>query len=106
MKTLIQLQDQALQRMQEPRTSERREARNRSRALLHYAREAAKLGYTKEQINLQVRDLWDMYRLQEAAEAAAWNDSCKDQLRREGDWTDNGARGERLKGSHLYKSLT
>lgn len=68
MDTLIQRQDAALAELAEPRTSERRKARHVSRVLWRYRKRAAKLGYTSEQIDQQVRDVLDMHRLNELAE--------------------------------------
>jgi hypothetical protein len=65
---LITLQEACIARMLEPRTSENRAQRNRSRAALRYRREVAKLGYTQEQIDTQVRDIFDMWRLYRDAE--------------------------------------
>lgn len=66
--TLIQRQDAALAAMHEPRSSERRKARHNARVLGHYRKHAAKLGYSQEQIDAQVRDLRDMYQLELNAE--------------------------------------
>ena len=63
MKTLTEIQEQALQKMQEQRTSERRTDKARSAAVRQYRKHAKKLGYTVEQVAMQVCDLWDMYRL-------------------------------------------
>ena len=63
MKTLTQLQEKALQKMQEERTSERRTAKMRWSVLRQYRKEAKALGYTTEQVAMQVCDLHDMYRL-------------------------------------------
>lgn len=63
MKTLTEIQEQALQKMQEPRTSELRARKMRHRVLRQYRKEALSLGYTAEQVEMQVVDLRDMYRL-------------------------------------------
>ena len=63
MKTLTEIQEQALQKMTEQRTSERRAEKMRAAALRQYRKEAKALGYTAEQVEMQVCDLRDMYRL-------------------------------------------
>ena len=69
MKTLTAIQEQALKRMQEQRTSERRADKMRSAAIRQYRKQAKALGYTIEQVVFQVSDLWDMYRLRTDANA-------------------------------------
>lgn len=63
MKTLTMIQEQTLQRMLEQRTSERRAEKMRGAALRQYRKQAKALGYTAEQVEMQVCDLRDMYRL-------------------------------------------
>jgi hypothetical protein len=63
MKTLTQIQEKTLQRMQEQRTSERRADKMRHGLLRRYRKQAKALGYTAEQVEIQVCDLRDMYRL-------------------------------------------
>ena len=63
MKTLTEIQEQALQKMQEQRTSERRTFKAQCSAVKQYRKQAKSLGYTVEQVAMQVCDLWDMYRL-------------------------------------------
>jgi hypothetical protein len=66
--TLIQRQDEAIKRMLEPRSSERRAEKNRHAALRQYRKHAERMGYTLDQINAQIRDLVDMWRLERDAE--------------------------------------
>lgn len=68
---LTTLQDACLKRMLEVRTSERREFRNRMAAIREYRTKAIALGYSPEQVIVQVRDLWDMFRLQQEATGGA-----------------------------------
>lgn len=68
MKTLIQLQDEAIRQMKQPRSSEKRAAKHRSAVLRAYREEAKKLGYTDEQVVLQSMDVRDMYLLEVRAE--------------------------------------
>jgi len=68
MTTLIQRQDEAIQLMSQPRSSEKRAAKHRSAVLRQYRKHAAKLGYTPEQVDQQVRDVRDMYNLENHAE--------------------------------------
>lgn len=63
MKTLTLIQEQTLQKMMEQRTSERRATKMRGAVLRQYRKQAKKLGYTAEQVEMQVCDLWDMYHL-------------------------------------------
>ena len=63
MKTLTQIQEQTLQRMMEQRTSERRAEKMRGAVIRQYRKQAKMLGYTVEQVAMQVVDLRDMYRL-------------------------------------------
>lgn len=63
MKSLTEIQEETLQRMQETRTSERRADHNRGAAIRQYRKQAKALGYTVEQVVFQISDLWDMYRL-------------------------------------------
>lgn len=67
--SLTQIQEETLQRMQEQRTSERRTDKARSAAVRQYRKQAKKLGYTVEQVAMQVCDIWDMYRLRTDANA-------------------------------------
>jgi hypothetical protein len=68
MTTLIQLQDEAIRQMREPRSSEKRAAKHRAAVLRQYKAQAMKLGYTVDQAEWQVRDIRDMYILENAAE--------------------------------------
>ena len=65
--TLVERQDDALAQMSQPRSSESRAAKHRSAVLRQYRLRAAKMGYTKEQIDQQIRDLWDMHNLENRA---------------------------------------
>jgi hypothetical protein len=66
--TLISRQSAAVEACLETRTSERRTLRMRVRVLCHYRTHAAKLGYTPEQIEQQVRDIRDMVELERIAD--------------------------------------
>ena len=68
MTTLIQRQDEAIQLMSQPRSSEKRAAKHRGSILRQYKANAVKLGYTTEQAEQQVRDVRDMYNLENHAE--------------------------------------
>ena len=61
--TLTQIQERALLAMLEPRSSERRAEKMRGAVLRQYRKSARRLGYTQEQVEMQVCDLRDMYRL-------------------------------------------
>lgn len=63
MATLIQRQDEAIQKMQEPRSSEKRATRHRRSVLNKYVAQSLRLGYTEEQAMQQRRDIIDMYEL-------------------------------------------
>jgi hypothetical protein len=64
-RTLIYRQDEALAALAQPRTSERRYRKYRASVLRRYRQSAARLGYTPDQIEAQVRDLLDMHALNE-----------------------------------------
>lgn len=68
MKTLIQRQDACIARMQEPRTSERRAAKNRNAAIADFQKQCAAAGYDKAAIALITKDVRDMYELEKNAE--------------------------------------
>ncbi len=68
MKTLIQRQEACIARMNEPRTSERRAAKNRAAAVKDFRRQCAATGYSKEEIDLLIKDVRDVYELQKNAE--------------------------------------
>lgn len=71
MKSLIQRQEETLSKMSATRSSERR-ALKMQRGVVHdFAIASEKLGYTKEQVDEQVRDLWDMHELHANAETLA-----------------------------------
>ncbi len=62
MKTLIQLQEACIARMNEPRTSDRRAA-----ALRDFRKQCAVVGYDKPSIDLITQDVRDMYELEKLA---------------------------------------
>lgn len=66
--SLIQLQDRCLARMSEPRTSERRRAKNYGAALRGYRKAVEKCGYPADQVAMQIKDIKDMYWLNANAE--------------------------------------
>lgn len=68
MKTLIQRQDACIARMLEPRTSERRAAKNRNAAISDFRKQCAAAGYDKPSIDLITKDVRDMYELEKNAE--------------------------------------
>ncbi len=68
MTTLIQRQEACIARMREPRTSEKRTAKNYSAALRQYRKSAEKAGYTAAEIAQQVQDIKDMFWLETNAE--------------------------------------
>lgn len=69
MKNLIQRQDACIARMNEPRTSERRAAKNRNAAIADFRKQCAAAGYDKEAIDLLTKDVRDMYELEKLAAA-------------------------------------
>lgn len=68
MKSLIQRQQECIDRMLEPRTSEKRAAKNRSAAIKHFQRQSAALHYFPSEIAQQVQDIRHMYLLNLHAE--------------------------------------
>lgn len=66
--SLIQRQQECIDRMLEPRTSEKRAAKNRAAALREYRAHAARAGYTESEIEQQVKDIKDMVALENNAE--------------------------------------
>lgn len=68
MKTLIQRQEACIARMNEPRTSERRAAKNRAAELRDFRKQCAAIGYDKAEIDLITQDVRDMYELRNNAE--------------------------------------
>lgn len=74
MKTMIQRQDACIARMNEPRTSERRAAKNRAAALRNFRKQCAAVGYDKPSIDLITQDVRDMYELEKLA------DECNDEV--------------------------
>jgi len=70
MNTLIQIQAKCLDRMHEPRTSEKRAKKNRSAALRGMREELAKKGYEDHDIEGIIQDVVDMYHLEVNAEEA------------------------------------
>lgn len=74
MKTLIQRQEACIARMLEPRTSERRAAKNRNAAIAQFRKGCAAVGYDKPSIDLITKDVRDMYELEKLAE------ECQDEV--------------------------
>ena len=68
MKTLIQLQDECLERMHEPRTSAKRAAKNRTAALTKLRSTLVKRCYTD--VDVIINDVKDMYKLEVNSEEA------------------------------------
>jgi len=69
MTSLIQHQESCIARMHERRTSERRAHKNRVAAIRQYRKYAAGVGcYSEADIEQQVRDIQDVYKLQRDAE--------------------------------------
>ena len=66
--TLIQMQEQCIARMHEPRTSIKRESKHRRSVARHYLSWALAQGYNKDEANAQLKDIYDVYRLQRDAE--------------------------------------
>lgn len=74
MKTLIQRQEACIARMNEPRTSERRAAKNSAAALRNFRKQFAAVGYDNPSIDLITQDVRDMYELEKLA------DECNDEV--------------------------
>lgn len=68
--SIITHQRLCIDRMLEPRTSEKRASKNRSAALRNYRLTAACWGYSEAEIEQHVHDIRDMYRLERDAEDA------------------------------------
>ncbi len=68
MKTLIQRQEACIARMNEPRTSERRAAKNRAAAIKDFRKQCAATGYSNDEITLLIKDVRDVFELQKNAE--------------------------------------
>ena len=68
--SLITHQMLCIDRMLEPRTSEKRASKNRLAALRKYRTHALCAGYTEVEVEQQVRDIKDMYALERDAEEA------------------------------------
>jgi len=66
--SLITHQMLCIDRMLEPRTSEKRALKNRMAALRIYRTNAALAGFSAPEIEQQVRDIKDMYQLELNAE--------------------------------------
>lgn len=66
--SLITHQMLCINRMLEPRTSEKRASKNRSAALRIYRTNAALAGFNETEIAQQVRDIKDMVALEQNAE--------------------------------------
>jgi hypothetical protein len=66
---VIALADATIARCLEPRTSRNRALTNQSRAIRRFRLKVEKTGiFTPEQIAQQVRDIWDVVKLEENAE--------------------------------------
>lgn len=74
MKTLIQRQEACIARMNEPRTSDRRAAKNSAAAIRDFRKQFAAVGYKKADIDLLAQDVRDMYELEKLA------DECNDEV--------------------------
>ena len=68
MKTQIRRQEACIARMSEPRTSERRAAKNRNAAIADLHKQCASVGYSEVEIKQIVTDVRDMYELEKNAE--------------------------------------
>lgn len=68
MTTLIQRQEACLARLHAHRTSEKRAAKNRAAAIRQFRTQLVIAGYGLIEINQQIKDVLDMYRLQCNAE--------------------------------------
>lgn len=68
MKTLIQRQEACIARMNDPRTSCRRAAKNRAAAIRDFRKQCAAIGYDKTEIDLITQDVRDVYELRNNAE--------------------------------------
>lgn len=79
MKNLIQRQDACIARMLEPRTSERRAAKNRNAAIAVFRKQCATAGYEKDDIDLLAKDVREMYELEK--NAVEYNDEVFDAKR-------------------------
>ena len=67
MKTMIQRQDACIARMNEPRTSERRAAKNLAAVIRDFRKQCAAVGYDNPSIDLITQDVRDMYELEKLA---------------------------------------
>ncbi len=68
--SLITHQRLCIDRMLEPRTSEKRALKNRCAALRKYRTHALCAGYSAPEVEQQIRDIRDMYQLELNAEEA------------------------------------
>ena len=68
MATLIQRQEACIARMSEPRTSEKRAAKNRAAAIRHFRTQLLKAGYTLTEIDQQTQDVRAVYEPRRNAE--------------------------------------
>lgn len=67
MTTQIQRQEACIARMHEPRTSERRAAKNRAAAIRAFRKQCLSLGYSEQETAQQIQDVRDTYELQRIA---------------------------------------
>lgn len=65
--SLIQRQEACIARMLEPRTSEKRAAKNRAAAIRQFRRECDAKGYAPEDVAVLVIDVKQMYQLERDA---------------------------------------
>lgn len=68
MTTLIQRQEACIARMSEPRTSEKRAAKNRAAALRTFRTQLVTAGYSLAEIDQQTQDVRAVYELRRSAE--------------------------------------
>lgn len=68
MTSLVQIQEACIARMLEPRTSEKRAAKNRSAALRAYQDQLIKRDYQPDEIKMLIKDVRDMYTLRRDAD--------------------------------------
>ena len=66
--SLITHQQLCIDRMLEPRTSDKRALKNRMAALRKYRTHALCVGYTEAEVEQQIRDIKDVYALERDAE--------------------------------------
>lgn len=70
MKSLCRIQLEAIERLHEPRTSERRHTKWRRAVYTKFISEARRLGYTKDMDLILWKDVLDMWNLERDSEDA------------------------------------